>query len=332
MPEQDDLTTTESTEEDDHLLEDDGDSFWVIQRFVWGAIKTLLLLGAIGLVLWLIWGNENFKLPAINIKLPSIERPKDTKPEQPKPSKQDPSENFRQEPAGSLPKIMNYSTSKPLRVKNPRQLSDLSWSAAKWNLWVHTQSQANKGTQSTSNNTGSGIPYTVSTSGQTTKESVKWLRDAEKFFAVKPLNWVTGDNPSKREAELNRMIRTIDYLIKRSTTLKSALRIEMAQYRQAATTEQSQISTAEDRINRELDKLQGEELSTFMRQKIMAENQKFSAETESWLRSSLLQKIETYELPLKNIKQNAQTNRQAIIHNIKVTNFPNDPFRRIEAR
>jgi hypothetical protein len=329
MPETDDLSTTEINEADeDHLLEDDGDSFWMIQRFVWGTIKTILLIGGIGLVLWLVWGNGSFKLPTFNVNLPTFEKSETKKTEKNETSKSKKLNIFRPKSDETTPKIVHHPSSKPLRIKNPAKLKDLSWSASKWNIWLQSQTQSDKAM----GEIPQGNRRTSSFSGQTTTESVKWLRDAEKFFAVKPLNWITGANPRSRESELNRMIRTIDYLLERSAQLKSKLQIEIAQERMIASSEQSQINTAENQILKEIDQLHGQQLESFMRQKITAENQKFSAETESWLRSSLLQKIKKYEPPLQNIKQNAQTNRQAIIHNIKVVNFPNDPFQRIEAK
>jgi hypothetical protein len=88
MPETDDLSTTEINEADeDHLLEDDGDSFWMIQRFVWGTIKTILLIGGIGLVLWLVWGNGSFKLPTFNVNLPTFEKSETKKTEKNETSK-----------------------------------------------------------------------------------------------------------------------------------------------------------------------------------------------------------------------------------------------------
>ena len=43
-------------EDEDFLVEEDGDFFWVIQRIAWGTIKTLLAVAIIGVFVWIIWG------------------------------------------------------------------------------------------------------------------------------------------------------------------------------------------------------------------------------------------------------------------------------------
>ena len=45
-------------EDEDFLIEEDGDFFWVIQRIAWGIIKTLFALGVIASLIWIIWGIE----------------------------------------------------------------------------------------------------------------------------------------------------------------------------------------------------------------------------------------------------------------------------------
>lgn len=318
MPETDLITPTETTPEDDYLLEDDGDPFWMIQKMIWITVKTVLLLGIMALVIWLIWGNSWFKLPAVNLSLPNTEKPISL------PTKTQKKNKIIETINDGQPEFINQS--QPLQIKNPALLSNLSWSAAKWNYWLRLQTP-------TEDSPTDFPTYNQALSpSQTIVQAVTWLRDSEKFFAVKPLNWVNANTPNRRQQQLDRMIRTIDYLLSRSTQIKAQLRVEIAEYRQKISAEGSRISTADTKIRQEIERLQGTELETFMRQKITAENQKFSAETQSWLRTALIQKIEAYETPLRNLKNNAQTNRQAIIHNIKVTDFPDDPFQRVNGR
>ncbi len=40
------------------LIEDDGDFFWVLQRVVWGILKTTVVLGLLLFLGWSIWGKE----------------------------------------------------------------------------------------------------------------------------------------------------------------------------------------------------------------------------------------------------------------------------------
>lgn len=64
-------------DDEDSLIEEDGDFFWILQRVVWGILKTLVILGFIVGTLWLIWGNKStlkktkkIKKPENNIEVP----------------------------------------------------------------------------------------------------------------------------------------------------------------------------------------------------------------------------------------------------------------------
>lgn len=64
-------------DDEDSLIEEDGDFFWILQRVIWGILKTLVILGFIGGALWLIWGNKSVfesskktKKPTSKIEIP----------------------------------------------------------------------------------------------------------------------------------------------------------------------------------------------------------------------------------------------------------------------
>lgn len=50
--------------DEDSLIEDDGDFFWVLQRVVWGILKGVFLLIAIGFFIWFIWGDSGDIFPS----------------------------------------------------------------------------------------------------------------------------------------------------------------------------------------------------------------------------------------------------------------------------
>ncbi len=57
------LTTKETEKrasdvlDDDSLIEDDGDFFWVLQRVIWGILKGIFTLAIIIFLIWFIWGD-----------------------------------------------------------------------------------------------------------------------------------------------------------------------------------------------------------------------------------------------------------------------------------
>jgi len=48
----------EDVVDDNTVIEEDGDFFWVIQRIAWGIIKTLFILALVGALVWLVWGSS----------------------------------------------------------------------------------------------------------------------------------------------------------------------------------------------------------------------------------------------------------------------------------
>ena len=71
-------------EDEDYVIEEDGDFFWVIQRIAWGIIKTLLVLAMVGSLIWLIWGgklpffgSDNTTSAPVRIETPAETGPSD---------------------------------------------------------------------------------------------------------------------------------------------------------------------------------------------------------------------------------------------------------------
>ncbi len=48
-------TEKEDKPDEELLIEQGGDFFWIFQRVIWGVVKTAVILGIIGFLIWLIW-------------------------------------------------------------------------------------------------------------------------------------------------------------------------------------------------------------------------------------------------------------------------------------
>lgn len=60
----------EKEEASDLLIEEDGDFFWVIQKVIWGIAKTLIILGIMMILIWVVWdqsslGEESDSAPPV---------------------------------------------------------------------------------------------------------------------------------------------------------------------------------------------------------------------------------------------------------------------------
>lgn len=71
-------------EETSLLEEDESDLFWVIQRIIWGIVKTLIVLGGIIFLVWLIWSDSpitpkdeipQLEMPPIEVSAPPAKGP-----------------------------------------------------------------------------------------------------------------------------------------------------------------------------------------------------------------------------------------------------------------
>lgn len=298
-------------EVEDDFLEDDGDPFWIIQRLVWSGIKTVLLAGTLIGLFWTVWGNGIFHWPILPKSWSSLWNVS--------------TQNVKIKIESELPTVENKIIK--LVVKNSEKLvstaplvhnlqsvnpENLSWSASKWNrtLWQSQQIEKKRNLLST---------------------AAIWLRDTENFLSIPPEKMLPGKNPAERDQKITELLQFIETLKGRSQNIDQLLREEIAIFKQQSSSQNPRIINADDRILKEINRLKGEELDIFLREKIEAENEQFSANTQVWARESLRQKIASYQLPLSNLALNIQTNRLALIHDIRVVEFPNDPFQRVKA-
>ena len=106
------VADSEPIDEDEaFLIEEEPDFFWMLQRIVWGAVKSLILLGVLGAIVWLVWfrGQDKSSTPTVKPTPPKAEETIVPVPEK-TPSKE------------------TSSSAVPPRSE--------SWDSAQWNIWV----------------------------------------------------------------------------------------------------------------------------------------------------------------------------------------------------
>ncbi len=281
-------------------LEESTDTIWLLHRVGIGIIKTLLILGGIGLVGWLIWGgsdtNNVKKLPS---KKSVVEQPIEKKD-------------------AAVKKIIASQKKKEVQKKEvedvletivPVKESATGRSLSTWNYWLETQRLSGQ----------KGTPAAV----------LLWKRKVEVLFEIPFPDQINGETPVIRNLQVGRLLQRLEYLLSRADELQTQLAQDIIEFSYKAEVARKVSMEAEQEFLDALQKSNPVGISVILDRKIEAEKllQQYAVDEEA--RRIFSQKITEYTLVLENIQTVLVVNRAAIVQDIRVVNFPSDPFGRV---
>lgn len=279
-------------------LEESTDTIWLLRRVGIGIIKALLILGGLGIMGWLIWGGSTSEstvsLPAVEKKVEKvIEKSIETVipvKEEKKPKKND------------APEKLEITFSKATFSAAGRSLSA-------WNYWLESQ-------------------RVVSQKG-VSAEVLLWKKDVEILFEIPFVDQINGENPISRNYQVGILLQRIDSLSLRATDLQAQLARDITEFSEKAAQAKDTSTIAEQAFLSALKNSDPVGISDILEQKIEAEKmlQQYAVDAEA--RSIFSQKVSEYNLILLNLQTVLVANRDAIVQNIQVVNFPADPFQRV---
>lgn len=287
----------EPPEEDELEIETDGDVFWLVQKIFWNVLKVVIVVGILGGVVWLIWGGtpDGFFGGGDDTpdKKPVVETPK-------KPTSQP-------KPPATKSKVPSQKTDVPtLRVSlqgNP--VSQVT----SWHYWLErNRLHAQAGTLS---------------------DAVLWTRRTEALFEIPFAQQIRAPSPAARSLRIEKLMGELYRLVQSSGPILSSLANQMQELTARATRESQIAQTNEAAFLRALDRSDPENLETFLKKKIEAEEKELRYSIQAEARQILGEKITQYRLVLENVYENIDTNREALVQDIRVVDFPNDPFGRV---
>ena len=279
-------------EDDKHLLEveeDEGDSFWLIQRVIWGILKSILVIGFIGFLVWIVWRGPASKEQVEPKGEKKIEAPV-TVPEKP------------------VKKSVEKPVSRPIKTELLSRRSD-AIRAAGWNEWIENTRLADFKT--------------------VLAESIAWTRDTEAFFEVPLPRMIAGKTRALRARKIENVLSEIWKLLERSILIRQKLISQISEFSRLSEVERQVTIAQETAFFDAIERSDPTHISKFLAQKIDADIKQLKYSTQSEARTILLQKIGAYDEVLRNVHENITANRAALIENIRVVEFPEDPFGRV---
>ena len=273
----------EDVVEDDFLIEDDGDFFWVIQRVAWGTIKSLMVIVVLGLLVWLIWGGS---IPFIGggDKEPKeepikIEIQKEPASDEPgffgrlfSKSKED-AEKVVEIVKEKVPEINEViPPSNEPTVRNSLNIESLAFSLANDNVNF--------------------------TSGTTITETTSWLRQV-KIVGDISTQLIRQTDPSIRADRIEETIRAAEDLLNQSSGLQRKLSQELNFFGQRGAQANEAIGALDKQISQSLGQFEGKKVEDLLDQKIEAQKRASENLAEAKVRQTLLKNVQNFDRLLR---------------------------------
>jgi hypothetical protein len=350
----------EYKELDEDLLDvDDGeDTMWMIQRVSIGILKIVGVVGIVGLILWTIWGGDDNSSKTENKnpakKIVKIEKKKNAK-ETDKKKKEINKKSRKEESGGFFSKLFsggnaNENEKKIEKSDKKNNKVETKKEEVREIPAVVYQNEANyvennqekKSEQNFAENSSTNLAtiqimawnYWLEKDrllGQknTPGEVALWTKDAESLFDVPFAEQVKGRNDFEREKKVKTLVTDSTNLLKKAENLQNKLLAEMREYEIKEKSYIAEATEYERLFLEAMNKSDPAGIDQFLAKKIEAEKKQLENGIEKESRQYLAEKIDSYAQVLVNLREYLIANRKALVKDVQVVQFPEDPFHRI---
>ncbi len=159
--------------------------------------------------------------------------------------------------------------------------------------------------------------------------SVTWIRKAYSFFQI-PLNQVSwGQTAMQRSLSVNSFLNNLRSLINESAALRQNLANEDSFYTAQLSLLNQKLKEFSSALSVGFQNYNTPQTQELLSQKILAEQLVADFTGKMQTNNQLLLTMEPYDRALRSVYENVSANKEALIQNIQVVQFPNDPFERV---
>lgn len=278
-------------------LEESTDTVWLLRRVGVGIIKALLILGGLGIVGWLIWGgadstsSDTTPKPKVAVER-AVEKTIDS---------------VKQEVIAVKDKKVEKTTPENPVLSLPEAATSVAGrSLSTWNYWLESQRITSQ----------KGVAADV----------LRWKREVEVLFEIPFPQQINGENAISRNYQVGILLQRIESLMSRETLLQERLGQDIAEFSSKAAQAKEESTRAEQEFLSALQNSNPVGISTILERKIEAEKQLQQNAVDAEARQIFAHKISEYSVVLSNLQTVLTANREAIVQDIQVVNFPSDPF------
>jgi hypothetical protein len=178
-----------------------------------------------------------------------------------------------------------------------------------WNYWLETQRISGQ----------KGIPAEV----------LLWKREVEVLFEIPFPQQINGNTSIARNHQIGVLLQRIDQLLNRASLLQEKLSQDILEFTNKATIVRNQSLEFEQEFLNALQSSNPVGIAVILDKKIEAEKSLQQHAVDAEAREIFAQKISEYGLILENMQTLLTMNRDSIVQDIQVVNFPADPFGRV---
>ncbi len=326
-------------EDDSLLIEEDGDFFWVIQKVVWGSIRSIFVFALIAGLLWFIWrGSSTPESLPEEVTAPEVTVSQETEKsggwfsglfggngekepessdvqETPAPKGLEPSNNIEvsgeQESGGWFSGLFGGSNKKEAESPIAQESPDVNTSTTpptNINVPSNTNTPAPQGPVSTQDiyevsRWAYNLEYERESQSSTVlAESVKWLKNAKIIGEIGD-DYLRSQDPGSRTYKLEEVIAQGEVLMSRYEVLTTQLQSEYDVYFAQGTQANQQVKALDEAILKSVKEFKSSEIDQLLTQKVRA--QQFAAEN--------LSNAKTREILLRNMSAFANLLQQKML-------------------
>jgi hypothetical protein len=295
---------TENEIDDELLIEQDGDFFWILQKVVWSIVKVLVGLGIVIFLIWIIWDtDENPLTEKINIqeKKESLEKTV----EKTKKTLKESLSKKEEKTATSSPIITPQSSSAPFVFKENESVITM----AQWHQWIEkTRTFQQK---------------------EVISRSLDWLDQAEEFFSFPIKQIFVGKTSVQRSKKINQVLTEIRSLLQKSDALRRDMVRQIQGYNPTLLEEKKVYNFRKQELEEVFKSARKKYSDSLLHEKIQAQQNITELSSLLEIRHRLIRQMEQYDKSLRISYENIVANQEALIQNIQVVEFPGDATNRI---
>lgn len=312
-------------EDEELLIDEGGDFFWLLQNVIWGTLKSIFIIVILVVIIWVIWGKKAPSQKDTPKQTPEIQQETPTQTEEKKSWftslkekwKKDTSEEKTQKKEVIIPpEEVKENTSLPSTPNNAHTETPSSnitlipaQEIAQWHIYLEEKRLFDM--------------HATNTSG------INWIRKAHNIYAIPLSQHIRGENEYERQKQLETFLAHINTLLKESYSTRTELYKAKLEFAQKAQQAQERFNAAQTGINNALTQANGSNIEQLVKQKSQASEDHTYNSTNEQINTWLIARIEQYDKSLRSVYEIIFANQAAIIKDVRVVNFPRDPFERV---
>ena len=289
------------------LIENDGNVFWIFQKVAWSFLKMALVVGVIGLLIWIIWRPSNNPLNKIHNPINVEESVKrETKKVVPEKKKE------------SQKKVEKVKASKSKKVKEKLDekvptvsalAENYAYKTSLWADWMENMRQAQN--------------------AQILSRSLYWAKRAEGFFDLTTADLLSSEDTVVRAKNIDGTLLKLRGLLEESKGIVMTLDSEQNRASAQSRASEAGMLEADRQLSLSIEVFDGDKAELLLAEKsrlyqdFVTQNAKVTAYYYT------LNRVQSLIPMLQGIHDNILANRQVLIDNVQVVGFPQDRFHRI---